>query len=108
MYSRSARSPELGYVATRAIVTGAVDIEKPVLPVEPLSREAPPPDADRGNRRVYYEGKFVDARIHAMERLEPGNVIEGFSIVESPSTTFVVPTGRRARLDEHRIFHLTN
>lgn len=108
MYSRSARSPELGYQATRAIVTGVVEIEKPVLPVEPLGSAEPPAAARRGTRRVYVDGGWTDATILAMERLEPGNAIRGFAVVESPSTTFVIPTGREARLDEHRIFHLSN
>jgi N-methylhydantoinase A/oxoprolinase/acetone carboxylase beta subunit len=29
-------------------------------------------------------------------------------VIEAESTTFPIPPGRRARLDEHGIFHLTN
>ena len=32
VYARSARSPELGYLVTHAIVLGTVEVEKPALP----------------------------------------------------------------------------
>ena len=38
--------------------------------------------------------------------LRAGNVLAGPAIVESPADTLAVPPGRRARLDEHRIFHI--
>ena len=41
-----------------------------------------------------------------MEALKPGNHIVGPAIVESASTTFVVPDGFETRLDQHRLFHL--
>ena len=34
LYARSARSPELGYLVTNVIVTGAVAVEKPAVPSE--------------------------------------------------------------------------
>jgi len=55
---------------------------------------------------VYWHGQWVTATIYEMEELQPGNVIQGLSIVESPATTFVVPPNRYAYLDQHRIFHL--
>lgn len=107
MYSRSARSPELGYLVTTAVLTGVADVEKPQLPHEEVEGERPPAAAERGTRRVYHRGAWLQARIYDMEQLRPGNRIEGFSIVESTATTFVVPTGREALLDAHRIFHLS-
>jgi acetone carboxylase beta subunit len=41
-----------------------------------------------------------------MEALKPGNRIVGPAIIESASTTFVVPDGFETRLDKHRLFHL--
>ncbi len=41
-----------------------------------------------------------------MEKLVPGNKLSGISVIESPSTTLVVPLGYEVALDEHRIFHL--
>ena len=39
-------------------------------------------------------------------KIDAWNRIKAFSIVESPATTFVVPTRFEAYLDENRIFHL--
>jgi N-methylhydantoinase A/oxoprolinase/acetone carboxylase beta subunit len=108
VYSRSARSPELGYFLTRAIIKGKVAVEKTQLINEKLQSETPPESASKGTRPVFWKGKWIEARIFEMERLQPGNVIEGLAIIESPSTTFVIPPGRVARLDEHRIFYLSN
>lgn len=107
MYSRSARSPELGYLVTTAVLTGVYDIEKPRLPEEPLGPAAPDTSALQGSRAVYHKNSWIEARIYEMENLRPGNRLEGFAIVESPNTTFVVPAGYEAYLDQHRIFHLS-
>ncbi|HFE66381.1 MAG TPA: hydantoinase/oxoprolinase family protein, partial [Chloroflexi bacterium] len=106
IYSRSASSPELGYLATTAVLKGVTDVEKPRLPVEPLAEAAPPPEASKGTRPVYRHGEWREAHIYDMEKLLPGNKLPGVSVIESPSTTFVVPLGFEAYLDEHRIFHL--
>ncbi|HHY67448.1 MAG TPA: hydantoinase/oxoprolinase family protein [Alicyclobacillus sp.] len=105
MYSRSARSPELGYLVTTAIITGVAPSEKPSLPEEPVSGEQPEAD-DIETRPVYYKGAWTTAKVYKMEKLKAGNRIQGFSVIESPNTTFVVPTGYEAILDTHRIFHL--
>ncbi len=44
--------------------------------------------------------------IYEQSDLRAGNVVRGPAIVESPADTLAVPPGRRARLDEHRIFHI--
>ena len=105
MYSRSARSPELGYLVTTAIITGVVDSEKPNLPEEPLGPEEPDVRFQQ-TRQVYYKGSWTEAKVYQMEHLKPGNRIRGFAVLESPNTTFVVPTGYETYLDQHRIFHL--
>ncbi len=66
VYARSARSPELGYLITQAIVHGSVDVEKPALPGarrghrraagggdphRSAGREATPRPASSGSRR---------------------------------------------------------
>ncbi|WP_366924025.1 hydantoinase/oxoprolinase family protein [Metallumcola ferriviriculae] len=105
-YARSAKSPELGYLITTAVVKGVVDVEKPMLPEEALTSEQPPAEASKGQRDVYWRGKWVKGDIWDMDLLKPGNKLSGMSIVESPSSTFVIPCGRVAYLDKHRIFHL--
>lgn len=106
VYAKAARSPELGYSITGAIVRGLVDVVKPKIPKEALSGEEPPKEAYLGKRKVYWKGEWTKADIWEMEKLKAGNRIQAFSIIESPATTFVVPPGFETVLDEHRIFHL--
>ena len=103
VYARSARSPELGYLVTHAIVTGTVDVEQPALP-ELEERDGTPPVKE--SRPVHWGERFQDTRILELDEIGPGNVVEGPAIVESVATTFAVPPGRSARLDGRRIFHL--
>ncbi len=104
VYARSAKSPELGYLVTYAIVTGTVQVEKPALPLEALV--GPEPPAAKGVRQVWWHEGWQETPIFEQTDLRAGNVIAGPAIVESPADTLVVPPGRRARLDQHRIFHL--
>ena len=106
IYAASARSPELGYQATLAVMTGVVDVEKPSLPKDELSGKAPAKAASKPSREVFWHDAWVSADIYEMDLLEAGNVIRGMAVVEAPSTTFVVPPKYKAELDEHRIFHL--
>lgn len=105
VYARAAKSPELGFAITQAIVTGRVEVEKPKLPDEPCAGPIPPEAAFKGERKVYWKGEWRGARIWDMEALRNGNIMEGPAIVESPATTFVIPPGATAELDSHRIFH---
>jgi N-methylhydantoinase A/oxoprolinase/acetone carboxylase beta subunit len=104
VYARSAKSPELGYLVTYAIVTGAVQVEKPALPLEPLV--GPEPPAAKGTRQAWWDEEWLETPTFEQTDLQAGNVIAGPAIVESPADTLVIPPGRRARLDQHRIFHL--
>ena len=106
VYSNSARSPELGFSVTGAIMRGLVITQKPVLPEDPDGGEAPPPEARVGTRPFYRHKKWIEATIWKMESLKPGNRIVGPAIIESDATTFVVPDGFESRLDKHRLFHL--
>jgi len=105
VYARSARSPELGYLVTQAVVLGATDVEKPVLPDHPPRPSAPPLKA---TRRVHWDGGFAETDLYELGELRPGDEIQGPAIVESVATTFAIPPGRRASLDRHDIFHLSN
>ncbi|HEY4894528.1 MAG TPA: hydantoinase/oxoprolinase family protein [Solirubrobacteraceae bacterium] len=109
MYASSARSPEFGYLVTHVIVHGTVDVEKPALPNLPEVQGKPPPKA---TRQVHWgrasRGESVETEIFQLESVQAGNTIEGPAIVEHSATTFAIPPGRRARLDGHQIFHLTD
>ncbi len=108
MYASSARSPELGYLVTHAIVHGTVDVEKPALPTAEEVEGTPPLKA---RRPVHWgrasEGEYVQTDIFQLEQIVAGNTLRGPAIVEHSATTFAVPPGRAARLDGHQIFHLT-
>ena len=103
VFARSARSPELGYLITHAIVLGSVDVEKPALP-DFAERDGAPPS--KGRRRVWWEEGFAETDLYELTEVEAGHEIAGPAIVESVATTFAIPPGRRARLDRHQIFHL--
>lgn len=106
VYAASARSPELGYSVTGAIMRGTVPIQKPNIPMEKEGAATPPESAKLGKRQFYRHKKWVEAQLYQMESLLPGNVVTGPAIIESDATTFVVPTGFEAKLDMHRLFHL--
>lgn len=106
VYAASARSPELGYSVTGAIMRGMVPIPKPKIPKEPEGGPTPPESAKLGTRKFYRKKRWVDAQLYQMESLLPGNRINGPAIIESDATTFVVPDGFETWLDGHRLFHL--
>jgi len=105
VYARSARSPELGYLITQAIVHGSVEVEKPALPEQEEVSGNPPVTATRDVR--WQDGK-AETSIIRLEDVVAGHEIPGPAIVEHSATTFAIPPGRTARLDKHGIFHLGN
>ena len=106
VYAESARSPELGYSVTGAIMRGSVPIPKPKIPKEPLGNATPDKSAFLGTRKFYRKKRWVDAQLYRMELLRPGNRVTGPAVIESDATTFVVPDGFETWLDGHRLFHL--
>ena len=104
VYARSARSPELGYLVTQAIVHGAVEVEKPALPELDEVSGAPPVNE---TRTVRWSDGDAETSIIRLEEVRAGNEIEGPAIVEHSATTFTIPPGRTARLDTNQIFHLS-
>lgn len=106
VYAAAARSPELGFSVTGAIMRGSVPIPKPKIPKEEEGGATPPADAFLGTRKFYRKKRWVDAKLYRMESLHPGNRVPGPAIIESDATTFVVPDGFETFLDGHRLFHL--
>jgi acetone carboxylase beta subunit len=103
VYARSARSPELGYLVTHAVVTGKVEVEKPALPQ--LDERGGEPPA-KGSRTVWWADGFAESTLYEMADVGAGHRIAGPAVIESPSTTFAIPPGRSARLDRNAVFHL--
>jgi acetone carboxylase beta subunit len=104
IYARSARSPELGYSITQAIVSGRIDVEKPVLPNRELAASTSAPT--KGVRSVYWRDGWQQTDIYELDAVQSGHEIHGPAIVEAPAMTFTIPAGSCARLDPHDIFHL--
>jgi acetone carboxylase, beta subunit len=104
VYARSARSPELGYLVTHAIVTGRAGVEKPALPE--LEEVGGSPEL-KGRRPVWWHDGFADTAIYELDEIRAGQTVDGPAIVESVATTFAIPPGRAARLDPQQIFHLS-
>jgi N-methylhydantoinase A/acetone carboxylase beta subunit len=104
VYARSARSPELGYLITQAIVHGSVEVEKPALPQLDEVSGSPPVSA---SRTVRWSGGDAETAIVRLEEVQAGHEVEGPAIVEHSATTFTIPPGRTARLDSNQIFHLS-
>lgn len=106
VYARAARSPELGYGVTTAIMHGTVDVKKPAIPSEPEVGPEPSDEAKLGTRKFYYKKEWHDAELYIMEEIKPGNRMFGPCVIESDATTFVVPPGFETFMDKHRLFHL--
>jgi acetone carboxylase, beta subunit len=104
VYARSARSPELGYLVTHAIVTGRAEVEKPALPELEEVGGSPEP---KGRRPVWWHDGFAETAIYELDEIRAGQTVDGPAIVESVATTLAIPPGRPARLDPQQIFHLS-
>lgn len=107
IYGNSARTPQFGYLISGVVMSGSVAVDKPELPCEPETGQEVPAAASKGTRKLYYRGAWHDAAILDLDQIRPGNVVKGPAVVEAPASTMVVPPGRTARLDTHRIFHMS-
>lgn len=106
VYASAARSREFGYVVTRAILTGYMALRKPTLLEEKEETERIPENAFKGEREMYWNGKWYRASLYEMGLLRAGNRVKGPAIIEAPAATYVIPPGFSTRLDRRRIFWL--
>ena len=56
----------------------------------------------KGERPVYWPGGFQDTRVYGCDKLRAGNAVSGPAVVESDSTTYVLPRGAMLTLDRYR------
>lgn len=108
IFPTASQSPELGYMVTRAVAQGILPTEKPHIMEYPLAGEAPPEDAKKGQRPIYWKSQWHDAAIFEMDRIEPGNRIQGPAVIEAPATTFLLPPGFETTLNRFKIFELSS
>jgi N-methylhydantoinase A/oxoprolinase/acetone carboxylase beta subunit len=108
IYPKAALFQEAGLVIKEvAIIASVTGMPKPKIVKRPLSGEKPPEDAFKGQREVFYEGKWVTFDLWEMDPLKPGNKVYGPAIIEHPMTTLVVPPERRIYVDEYEFIHYT-
>jgi len=88
---------ELGLIAS-------ADKVKPVLVKRPLGR-SDPAAAFKGTRQAYIGGRWHEAKLYEMDRLEPGHEVRGPAIVEHPATTLVIHPGDTVFVDEWTLLH---
>ncbi len=107
VYAAGARYPEWGYTIMELGVIASAPKAKPVMKKYPLEGKQPSEEALKGERDVYLKGKWVTAKLYEMDLLKPGNEIEGPAVVEAPSTTLFVPTGRTVHMDEYCVIWMS-
>jgi len=107
VYAGVAKHPEAGYQIMELGLVTTVPKVKPKLTKSPVEGAQPPPEAIKGTRDVYLNGTWHRATIYDMDAIKPGNEIKGIAVVEAPATTFFIPPGRQARMDEWSLLWLT-
>ncbi len=107
IYGNSARTPQFGYLISGVVMSGSVPVDKPALPNEPELGPEVDRSALKSKRQLYYRGAWHEAAILDLDKIKAGNVVRGPAVIEAPASTMVVPPGRSARLDRHRIFHMS-
>ena len=107
MFTLAAR-PDVGaYHINEVCVVAKVDTVKPVLRKFSLADKAPVAESKKGIRPVFIRGRWQDADIWEMEKLVPGNEIEGLAVIEASNTTLFVPPEWHVKIDEHDIYWIT-
>jgi len=107
MFTLAAR-PDVGaYHITEVCVIAKVDTVKPKLRKFELAGKDPVAEAKKGVRPVFMRGKWQDADIWEMEKLVPGNQVDGLAVIEASNTTLFVPPEWHVKIDEHDIYWIT-
>lgn len=107
VYAGVAKHPQAGYQIFEVGLTATIPKVKPKLTKRRLSGKTPPKKAIKGERKVYYDGRWHKTTIYDMDQIKPGNEIDGIAVIEAPATTFFVPPGRHVRMDEWSMMWLT-
>jgi len=100
VYGKLAMLPRGGIEILGLTVTATA----PTTKVEMHRYEPVDPDASgalKGEREVYFDGKFIPTKIYDMHKLRVGNVVEGQAIIEAVDTTLVVPRQCKVTVDEY-------
>jgi len=102
-YAHAAKHPEAGYQIMELGLHALVSRPKPKLGTHPPAKlKLPSIDAFKGRREVYRGGQWKSAHVYEMDRLQNGHEIEGLAILEAPTTTMLVPQGKKVAVDEYK------
>lgn len=104
---RVAKYRKGGYLITEIGLFARIPTAKPRFPRQVLESREPPSAARREAREVYVDGAWRQARVLEMDRLRPGNVVDGLAIIEHPMTTLLVPAGTSASMDDRGFLWLS-
>jgi N-methylhydantoinase A len=107
IYAGVAKYPAAGYQILEIGLMTSVPKVKPKLIKHPLEDRVPSKAAVKDNRQVYVNGQWQEAVVYDMDKLHPGNEVDGLCVIEAPATTFFVPPGRHVRVDEWFLLWLT-
>jgi acetone carboxylase beta subunit len=102
VFAIAAKYPQGGYEILEVGMVAFTEKIRPKLRSESLGSSTPPAEAAKNARPAWFEGEWRQTSVFEMSRLRPNNELSGPVIVEDPTTTLVVPPGRRIRLDEYR------
>jgi len=107
VYAGVAKHKRGGYQIMELGIQATVPKIKPKLTKWKLEGKKPASDAIKEVREVYYDGKWGKATIYNMDKLRPGNEVDGLAVIEAPATTLFLPPGKRIRMDEWTLMWLT-
>jgi len=102
-YPSAARFPEAGYAITGVYLIATCAKPKPVVTTYELRAKPPPQSARKGQREVFHGGAWLQFELWEIDRLEPGNRIDGPAILEHPMTTLVVPPDNHIDVDARKL-----
>ncbi len=99
------RYGDAGYSVMELGVIARAEKVKPRLVRRALESPLPKKEADKGKRKVFFDGCWRETQLWEMNELLPGNRIIGPAVVEHSATTLIVAPGDDVCVDEWTLFH---
>jgi len=107
VYAGVAKHQRAGYQIMELGLAVTIPKTKPKITRQSLEGKKVSSDCIKCEREVYINGAWHKAMIYDMDKIRPGNELQGLAVIEAPATTFLVPPGRRVRMDEWSLMWLT-
>jgi len=99
-YGLQAMAPRGGLQIITIAVELVASVPRPKISEEEL-RDENPDEALIGERDIYLNGSFQKCKVYGGNKLFPGNLVNGPSVIESNNTTLVIPEERTVRIDKY-------